>query len=281
MSAQRITQALLVTTLAMLFNTGYCASLEEHAPNFEGIQVVPVERTPDPDHVETRVLYPKYNEMKTTAPIKGQIRVDGYALGVDTEQPRKKEIWNDPEGQSLHIFIDNEPYFAVNEALIDALDDVEDYFDQTADFKIPFKLQPGMHIIRTFPVRSYNESVKSDRAFVASVFYYQEKKNSSPVDLSKPYLTYNEPQGEYEYNKKNPLPILLDFYITNCQLSRDGYKVRLTIDNETMRTLTAWQPYYIHGLQKGMHRIRLELLDPQNTLVPGIFNDVTRTIVVK
>lgn len=271
----------LIAALTLMMATGFCASLEEQAPNPKEIQVVPVDPTPDPDHVQTRILYPKRDEMRMSAPVKGQIRLEGIALGVDTEQPRKREVWNDSEGQSLHIFIDNQPYFSVNEALIDALDDVEDYFEQTADFEIPFKLQPGMHVIRTFPVRSYNESVKTDKAFAASIFYYQEKKENPHVDLSKPYLTYNEPQGEYDYNKKNLQPILLDFYITNCEMSKDGYKVRLTIDNENLRTLTAWQPYYIYGLKKGMHKIRLELLDPQNNPVPGLFNDVTRTIVIK
>ncbi len=272
----------LLTTVAMLMlNSSFCAYLDEQTPNTKGIQVVPVAPTPDPNEVETRILYPRKGELRTSTPIKGQIRVDGIALGVDTEQPRKKEIWNDPDGQSIHIFIDNQPYFEVNEAFIDALDDIEEYFDQTADFEIPFKLQPGMHVIRAFPVRSYNESVKSDRAFAASIFYYQEKKDNPHIDLSMPYLTYNEPQGEYDYNKKGQQPILLDFYLTNCDLSRDGYKVRLTIDNDNQRIITSWQPYYIYGLKKGMHRIRLELLDPQNNYVSGLFNDITRTIVIK
>ncbi len=272
---------LIATILTMMSSMGFSAELNEQTPNFKGIQVVPVEASPDPDHVETKILYPRQDELKTSNRVKGQIKLQGYAIGVDTEQPRRKEIWDDPEGQSLHIFIDNQPYFSVNEALIDALDDIQDYFDQTADFEIPFKLQPGMHVIRTFPVRSYNESVKSDKAFAASIFYYQEKKNNPQVDLSQPYLTYNEPQGEYDYGRKDMQPILLDFYLTNCQLSRDGYKVRLTIDNDNVRILTSWQPYYIYGMKKGMHRIRLELLDPRNNRVPGLFNDITRTIVIK
>lgn len=268
--------------LTLLFSSAFAASQEEPSPNTQGIQIVPVDPTPDPNVVETKILFPKEGEIKKSSPVKGQIRLDGIALGVDTEDtPRRNEVWNDPEGQSLHIFIDNQPYFSVNEAFIDALDDVENYFDQRADFEIPFKLQPGMHVIRAFPVRSFNESIKSDQAFTASIFYYQSKKDNSNVDLSKPYLTYNEPQGEYDYDKKKNEPILLDFYLTNCDLSRDGYKIRLTIDNEVQRNLTSWQPYYIYGLKKGMHRIRLELLDPQNKVVPGVFNDVQRTIVLK
>lgn len=271
---------LTIASTAMT-SLGLCAQLEDHPPNSKGLQVVPVQPTPDPDHVSTTIYYPKPNEVKKSSPVKGQIVLEGIALGVDTEQPRKREIWNDSEGQSLHVFIDNQPYFSVNEALIDALDDVQDYFEQTAEFEIPFKLQPGAHVIRTFPVRSYNESIKSDGAFAATVFYFQEAKNNPKIDLSQPYLTYNEPQGEYDYDRKNLQPILLDFYVINCELSKDGYKVRLTIDNDNQRILTSWQPYYIYGLKKGQHKIRLELLDPQNKSVSGPFNDVTRTIVIK
>lgn len=250
---------------------------KEAAPT--DIRVVSVNPTPEPDHVTTKIIFPQNNEVKDSTPIKGQIKVTGFALGTDSIFPRKREIYNDKEGQSLHIFIDDQPYFVVNEALIDALDDVEEYFDQTADFEIPFKLQPGMHVIRAFPVRSFNESLKDDGCFAASTFYYKKKSNNSDIDLSAPYITYNEPQGEYPY--KSGDPILLDFYVTNCQLSKDGYKVRLTIDNGNKRTLTSWQPYYLYGLKKGLHQIRLELLDPSDNPVPGLFNNVQRTISVK
>jgi hypothetical protein len=71
-----------------LCTAGFAASLEESSPNPGKIQVVPVAPTPDPDHVETTILYPKQKELKTSAPVRGQIKLDGFALGVDTEQPR-------------------------------------------------------------------------------------------------------------------------------------------------------------------------------------------------
>jgi hypothetical protein len=71
--------------------------------------------------------------------------------------------------------------------------------------------------------------------------------------------------------------VLLDFYITNCQLSKDGYKVRLTIDGSDQRILTNWVPYYLYGLSKGKHRIKLELLDEKNKVVPGAYATVERT----
>ncbi len=275
----------LIKSLSLIVAT-FCiacvhsAELKEQ-PNPQGVRLVPVDPTPEPDEVKMTILFPETDKPIKSQPVRGQIRLEGYPLGVDSDFPRKREVFNDPNGQSVHIFVDNQPYFEVNEALIDALDDTEEYFDQTADFEISAKLQPGMHVIRIFPVRSFNESLKGDGCFAARTFYYKEQKDNPQIDLSGPYLTYNEPQGEYTYNKRSPEPILLDFYLTNCQLSKDGYKVRVTIDNDVQRTVVSWQPHYIYGLKKGLHRIRLELLDEQNRSVGGLFNDVERTIVVK
>lgn len=258
----------------------FAAEMKEHAPNPKGIRVVPVDPTPEPNQVKTRIMFPKADELKSSTPIKGQLKVEGFPLGVDSDFPRKKEIYDDPEGQSLHVCIDNQPYFALNEAVIDALDDFEEYYDQTVFLKIPFTLQPGMHVMRVFPVRSFRESLKGDNAYDMHVFYYRIIKDNPQMILDQPYLTYNEPQGEFTYDKNNPKPILLDFYIHNCELSRDGYKIRLTIDDANQRTLTSWQPYYIYGLKKGSHRIRLELLDEKNKLLPGLFNNIERTITI-
>ena len=117
--------------------------------------------------------------------------------------------------------------------------------------------------------------------FPSNYLLLPKEKENPNIDLSQPYLTYNAPQGEYPYNSKRPQPILLDFYITNCELSKDGYKVRLTIDNDVKRNLISWQPYYIYGLAPGTHKIRLELLDPQNSKVSGQFNDVQRTFTIR
>lgn len=272
--------ALWSTLLAMLsFSASLpAAHMKSQEPNLGEIRVFAVDPTPEPDNVSVFLLFPD-EDVRTTTPVNIESRVEGYALGTDSDFPREREIYNDPEGQAVHIFIDNEPYFAINEAFIDSLDAHKLYYSQTMDFNIPFALKPGMHVVRIFPVRSYNESLKGDNCFVARVFYWKVKKEMSGVDLSGPYLTYNEPQGEYDFDTKTPL--LLDFYITNCQLSSDGFKVRLSIDGHVERTLTQWVPYYIYGLKKGTHQIRLELLDPENNKVPGIFNDTTRTIRIK
>jgi hypothetical protein len=255
------------------------ADLKAPKKNPGTLRIMSVEPTPESDNVNVHIAFPKDGDVKDSNPVNVEVRLEGYALGVDTDQPRAKEIFNDPEGQSLHVFVDNDPYFPVNEAFIDALDNNEIYYDQTMDFDIPYRLKPGAHVIRAFPVTSYNESIKGSGAFEARVFYFQKKEPLKDIDLSGPYLTYNEPQGNYDYDPA--VPILLDFYIMNCQLSSDGYKVNLYIDGKKERVISRWLPYYIYGLSKGKHKVRIQLIDWNNKPIGGVFNDVEREIELR
>lgn len=251
------------------------AELHEQTPNVSEIRFVPVKPTPDSDNVETRVVFPQTRDIQTRNPVDIQIRLDGYPLRTYSQFPRAKEVANyNEEGQSLHIVVDNYPYIARNEAIVDALDNTLDYYDQVLEFDLPMDLSPGMHVLRVFPARSYGESIKTDGSFTARVFYYRSKTPTLNVDLSQPYLTANQPQGEITYDPKKP--VLFDFYLTNVLLSKDGYKVRVTLDGTIQRILLTWAPYYIYGLKRGDHTIKLELLDEQNKVAPGIFNTVER-----
>lgn len=249
----------------------------DHTPNLSDIQVVTVTPTPEPDDIELKIVFPANGELKTSWPIHFEARLDGFPVGTASQFDRANEIFVEPEGQSVHIVIDDRDYFEAYEALFDALDDHDLYYDQKIDFDPPYKLSPGKHIVRMFPCRSYGESLKGPNCFAVGTFYYKTKDDSLKMDLSAPYLTYNEPQGTLPVNK----PVLLDFYIENCVMSKDGYKVRLTIDGKTQRTLIVWGPYYIYGLKKGTHTVKLELLDPRNNVVPGQFNTVEKKILLK
>lgn len=266
-------------TCALAFFSSLCLYSEDN------IRIVPVPPTPEPDYVRVKVIYPKENEI-CRSESRGQIHVKGFSLGVDSEFPRKKEIFNHSEGQTLHMIIDNQPYFTINESAMDAWRGIDENNREIALFDIPFSLESGMHVIRVFPARSFKESLKDPSCFTVRTFYYQNNRQNFSIDLCKPYLTYNEPQGEHfqrgcGQQGCGSLPILLDFYITNCQLSKDGYKVAVEIDNKTREILTSWQPYYIYGLKRGTHRIRLQLLDANNKLVPGIFNNVERKFSIQ
>ncbi|MGD0664280.1 MAG: hypothetical protein ABSA17_00930 [Rhabdochlamydiaceae bacterium] len=241
------------------------------------VRVVPVERTPEPETVEIKIAFPRQGELETDNPMTIQLRLEAYGLGVITPLPRNKEIRDSKQGQAVHFIIDGRPYLSVNEAIDEMSETEEIDYDQTINIKLPYKLQDGEHVLRVFPVRSYDECLKGPDVFEACTFFVGQRKPTLSVDLSMPYITYNQPQGEFDGKQ----PILLDFFVKNTQLSKDGYKVRLTIDRNDKRLLTEWNPHYIYGLKRGSHTIKLELLDQHNKVVKPLFNDLERTIVVR
>lgn len=110
-------------------------------------------------------------------------------------------------------------------------------------------------------------------------FSIGNKAGAPEQDLSDPYLTYNEPSGHLPLEEDQP--VLLDFYVTNCELTPQGYNVLLTVDGATKRKLSSWQPYYIYGLTKGKHTVVLELLGFDGKRVKGSFNRVEREIQIQ
>jgi len=77
--------------------------------------------------------------------------------------------------------------------------------------------------------------------------------------------------------------VLLDFYIWNCNLSADGYKVKAAIVNETkgdslVQNLTDWKAYFIHNLGLGNAHVTLTLLDKSGNPVAGPNTSITRNI---
>lgn len=245
----------------------------------EQMRILPVNPTPEAETVALVIAIPKPEQVVKKNPVYLQFRIDGFSLASSSSQfARSQDLPITDMGQTVHVIIDEHPYFPVNGPAIEPFEESGYYYNTSYKIELPFTLKEGMHIIRMFPARSYGESLKGDNAFQVGVFYVGENKPTIKVDLSKPFLTYNEPSDQFEYEEGRP--VLLDFLISNCELTRDGYKVKLTVDEKFNRMLTSWQPYYIYGLPKGVHKIRLELMDRANQGVPGIFNRVERTIVV-
>lgn len=269
----------IFTVAALLSMALPLASQTGRGPK-EQIRILPVAGTPESDTVLLTIAVPKEGEVVGKSPVWIQFRMDGYALGADSSQfDRAKEIAVSDMGQTVHIVIDDEPYFPINEPAINPFNEEGYYHNTSYKFKLPFSLKEGCHTIRAFPARSYGESLKGSNTLHATYFYFGSAQGPSCADpLSKPYLTYNEPSNQMPLREDKP--ILLDFLVTNCELSADGYKVRLSIDGQVIRTLTAWQPYYLYGLKKGRHEIGLELLDSKGKRVPGSFNDVRRMITI-
>jgi hypothetical protein len=268
---------LLAAIVAISLGIGSAWGATVEGEQTTGVRVIPMKQSPEADEVEVRFAFPLEGEVKTENPVITQLRIEAFPLGFRTDMPRAREIRDSDEGQSIHIIVDGKHHFDINEAIDDISENEEIDFDQIIQAKIPYNLSDGIHILRAFPVRSYGESLKNFRCFAATYFYFGRGASKPSIDLNKPYLTYNTPEGEFDSKQ----PILLDFYLTNTQLSNDGYKVRLTIDGTDKRILTQWVPYYMYGLKKGSHTIKLELLDPQNKVLAPLFNDLEQKIVVK
>ena len=268
----------LLSCLLPLYGSQLSARTDSTSKN--EIRVMPVARTPESNTVMLRIAVPKSGEIVSGNPVWMQFRIDGYSLGSDSSQfGRASEIALSPLGQTVHVIVDNEPYFPVMEPAINPFNEEGWYYTTGYKFKLPIALKPGMHILRAFPARSFGESLKGDNTFQVTPFFVGEATQfRKDIDLTQPYLTYNEPSGQIALTTDKP--VLLDFLIANCELTPDGYKVRLTIDGSENRMITSWQPYYIYGLSSGKHTIRLELLNG-NAKVRGSFNDVERTIQVR
>jgi len=240
----------------------------------KNLQIIPVEPSVEPENVKIYIVLPEKGEMQKDNEVWAQLRLRGFPLGNITDLERASEIVNSELGQSIHVVIDNNPYFARVGPSLGPFDDEGNYYEAMYRFKIPYPLSQGQHFIRVFPARSYAESLKDKNCFAASYFFVQNKKINEEMDLSKPYITFSEPSGYLELTEKKP--VLLDFYVTNCILSKNGYRVKVTIDDKAVRILTMWTPYYIYGLKKGKHTINLQLIGKDSKKVEGFFNDVTR-----
>jgi len=87
----------------------------------------------------------------------------------------------------------------------------------------------------------------------------------SLFDMKQPHLFYHLPQMEVS------APIL-DFYLVNTSISETGNKVKVTI-NETEFIINKWAAYKISGLKNIENSVRIQLLDKNDNLIDGPFND--------
>ena len=263
----------------MLSTTLFCDEVQKKKRTADGIRVLPVKRTPEAEASTIVIAIPRDGAIVKGNPTWVQVRIQGYPIGAASQFDRADEIAVSDLGQTIHVVVDDLPYFPVNEPALDPFNEQGWYYETFYKFEVPHQLSPGEHVLRVFLARSFGEALKGEYTYQANTFFVGSSKDSSKFDLMKPYLTYNEPSGLLEL--KESMPVLLDFLVSNCELTSDGYKVRLIVDGGAVRTLTSWQPYYLYGLKKGKHTIRLELLSPSGAVLPGIFNDVERTIRIE
>lgn len=249
------------------------------ADGINKLQVWPVENSPANEAVMLQIVFPENDGFIRRYPINSQIRIESFTLGVMSRiYQQLGRVQNDPNGQTIHVVIDDLPYFKVTINNEDSSNANLSVYRKMLSFEVPYKLTPGKHIMRAFPVYSYNESIKLKNAFDIHEFYYKSKDSTVDFDTSKPFLTYNEPQGRYKIKKGDP--ILLDFYLSNASLSPDGYNVLLSIDDRVIQKIDKWRPFLIYGLEAGDHIVELELVNSSGERVKNAYNPIRRKINV-
>jgi hypothetical protein len=220
-----------------------------------------------------RIVSPRPDEVLTDDSVSVTVDLSRFDVAVPTPGDVDKGLAyskSDPAnmltpfGQHVHVIVDNEPYMAC--------------YMKGMPFAIPKRLAPGMHTLRVFPSRSWHESVKQAGCFAMETFYVKSK-SGDPVDWKKPFLTYSRPKGEY--SGAGAKQIMVDFYVSNCELGKGKYTAKIEVDGTTQATADAWQPYLITGLEPGQHKVKVTLVAPDGKPVEGAWNSTERTITVK
>jgi hypothetical protein len=102
----------------------------------------------------------------------------------------------------------------------------------------------------------------------------------SQVDLKKPLLVFNLPNGQ---TFREGEEVVIDFSLANVKLKGDGgdFRVRYIVDDNDMQWIDRWEQVALSGWIPGQHTIRLELIGPDGwPYRNGDYNIVTREITV-
>ena len=180
--------------------------------------------------------------------------IENYDLGIQTSKNFDYQLANSAKGQHIHFIVNNGPYSA----------------HYTDSFSKGF--EKDGNVILAFLSRSYHESVKNKDAYILT------QVGESDIDIENEFLFYSRPKGTYKGADTENL--LLDFYLVNTEISKNGNKVRATIQN-TEFIIDEWAPYYIKGLSKGEINIKLELIDSSGNLIKTPFNPSTRKVILE
>ena len=188
-------------------------------------------------------------------------KVENFELTMHTEGHNGEHMANSGQGQHIHFILDNQPYAALYKP------------------EHEVKLKKGSeHYLMSFLSRSYHESLKEKDAFMVERFKINDKggyeKLAAPTE---PMLFYSRPKGEYK--GMDTKAILLDFFVVNTTLAKDGYKVQANVNGQDFM-LDEWRPYQITGLPMGENVIKLTLMDANGTALSGENTSVERKIML-
>ena len=251
------TAAVLIAMVAFI---GLSFQTEKPLQEKNGLKLYELKGSPDYPDAELSLNSPVDGANLPAGVDTFKFEVKNYTLGMQTPDADQKICANSAKGQHIHFILDDAPYVASYNPTI------------AADMK------PGHHVLLAFLSRSYHESLKHKKSFVLKEFNVGAEVMDD-FDAKAPHVFLSRPKGEY-VGEKETGRVMLDFYLVNCDLSVNGYKVKATV-NGTEFTLTKWAPYIIEGLPLGESKVKLELIDKSGVAVNSPFNGTERRFTLK
>ena len=82
------------------------------------------------------------------------------------------------------------------------------------------------------------------------------------------------------FSKETSFNPILDFYLINTNISKEGNKIKLSIDKNEFQ-LHNWSAYTINGLTKGKHKIKIELVNNKGIKLNSTYACDSTEIVLK
>jgi len=238
-------------------------SVQFDKPIFEkgGLKVYELKGSPDYPDAELSLKWPANGASLPEGSDTFKFEVKNYTLGMQTPDAAQKMCANSAKGQHIHFIMDDAPYVA-------------SYSPNVAS-----DMKAGHHVLLAFLSRSYHESLKHKKSYILEEFNVGKEASKSSFDAKAPHVFLSRPKGEY-IGEQETGKVMLDFYLVNCDLSPNGYKVKATI-NGTEFMLSKWEPYLIEGLPMGESKVKLELLDKAGKPVNSPFNGMERKFTLK
>jgi hypothetical protein len=216
-----------------------------------------------PEYSEATLTHPGGQVIEVPAgSVDFDFAVENYELGVQTANAGKNGLANSAKGQHIHFILDNDPYSAHYES------------------EFSKDISEGEHILLAFLSRSYHEAVKNTNSFVVKkiVAGNPSENQKMDIDFSAEHLFYSRPKGTYK--GEDTEKVLLDFFLVGTEISEDGNKVRVRVNDGEEFLLNQWIPHVIENMPLGENKIQLTLVDENLEPIPGPFNSVTRTVTL-
>jgi len=233
------------------------------------VELTAVTQSPDFPGATLGVASVKAEKAGDSAKVTFNFIVKNYELKMQTTDNANKQCNNSAQGQHIHFIMDNSPY----KALYEPVNEVT-------------LANNSEHYLVAFLSRSYHESIKSKGAAIVYHFSIDKDGKLKKMDDPKtPMIVYSRPKGEYMGT--DTTNVLLDYYLLNCDLGTDSYKVKAEIANteKTTQQLTAtldkWEPRFIKNLGTGKCRVTLTLTDKEGKALDGPQTTVTRDFTLK